>query len=99
MPSHFTHIYTARRVADLLLSGEFKDWPSGAGVPYDAVTCGKAMRDWEKFTAIGAIGPDIFYFSQDYNTPPIGKHNDDLMLALAPITTSTQRKKITGSPC
>jgi hypothetical protein len=83
MPSHFTHIYTARRVADLLLSGEFKDWPSGVDIPYDAATCGQAMRDWEKFTAIGAIGPDLFYFSQDYNTPPIGQHSDKLMLSLA----------------
>jgi hypothetical protein len=83
MPSHFTHIYTARRVADLLLSGEFTDWPAGADIPYDAATCGQAMRDWEKFTAIGAIGPDLFYFSQDYNTAPIGPESDKLMLALA----------------
>ncbi|MBI1804425.1 MAG: hypothetical protein HY033_04135 [Ignavibacteriae bacterium] len=27
MPGHFTHIYTARRVADLLASGKFTDWP------------------------------------------------------------------------
>ncbi len=27
MPGHFTHIYTARRVADLLASGNFKDCP------------------------------------------------------------------------
>ncbi|MDE2299652.1 MAG: zinc dependent phospholipase C family protein, partial [Burkholderiales bacterium] len=40
------------------------------------------MRDWEKFTAIGAIGPDLFYFSQDYNSNPIGPLSDELMLAL-----------------
>ena len=54
MPGHFTHIYTARRVADLLADGQFVDWPRGVDVPYDPKTCGDAMRDWEKFTAVGA---------------------------------------------
>jgi hypothetical protein len=87
MPGHFTHIYTARRVSDLLLSGSFTDWPEGVNIPFTAKTCGQVMRDWEKFTAIGAIGPDLFYFSQDYNTNPGGlpieHHSDDLMFALA----------------
>lgn len=83
MPGHFTHIYTARRVADLLASGTFTDWPEGMQLPYDQAFCGKVMRDWEKFTAVGAIGPDIFYFSQDYNTDPVGQRSDVLMLALA----------------
>ena len=86
MPGHFTHIYTARRVADYLLEKqEFPDWPQ-AGSPalkFDAVKCGTVMRDWEKFTAIGAIGPDLFYFSQDYNGLPLGPVSDELMLALA----------------
>jgi hypothetical protein len=84
MPGHFTHIYTARRVADYLSSGSVVDWP--VPVPelahYDPKFCGQVMRDWEKFTAIGAIGPDLFYFSQDYNTNPIGPVSDELMLAL-----------------
>ena len=83
MPGHFTHIYTARRVADLLADGDFADWPPGINLPYDAVTCGGIMRTWEKFTAVGAIGPDLFYFSQDYNTEPVGQRSDLLMLALA----------------
>jgi hypothetical protein len=86
MPGHFTHIYTARRVADYLLARqEFPDWPQ-AGSPllkFDPVKCGTVMRDWEKFTAIGAIGPDLFYFSQDYNGIPLGPVSDELMLALA----------------
>src|SRR5262245_40871371 len=41
------------------------------------------MRDYEKFTAIGAIGPDLFYFSQDYNGLPLGPVSDELMLTLA----------------
>jgi hypothetical protein len=81
MPGHFTHIYTARRVADLLSSGEFKDWPESA--QYSPQYCGDVMREWEKFTAIGAIGPDLFYFSQDYNNEQIGPHSDEIMLALA----------------
>jgi hypothetical protein len=81
VPGHFTHIYTARRVSDHLLHGKFPDWPKGA--VRDPRTCGEVMRDYEKFTAIGAIGPDLFYFSQDYNTLPIGPRSDELMLAIA----------------
>jgi hypothetical protein len=85
MPGHFTHIYTARRVSDYLLNGQFPDWPQ-AGSPalkFGAQKCGQVMRDWEKFTAIGAIGPDLFYFSQDYNGIPLGPVSDELMLSLA----------------
>jgi hypothetical protein len=88
MPGHFTHIYTARRVADLLASGEFTDWPDlgeggGAVAHYDPQTCGQLMRKWEKFTAIGAIGPDLFFFSQDWSNDVLGPISDDIMLALA----------------
>ncbi len=88
MPGHFTHIYTARRVADLLATGEFTDWPDlGDGTPavdgLDPKTCGELMRYWEKFTAIGAIGPDLFFFSQDWNHPALEPRSDDIMLALA----------------
>jgi hypothetical protein len=86
MPGHFTHIYTARRVADHLLNtGEFPDWPEeGSSLRrFSPAQCGTAMQKWEKFTAIGAIGPDLFYFSQDYNNPILGPVSDDLMLALA----------------
>jgi hypothetical protein len=86
MPGHFTHIYTARRVADYLLEKkEFPDWPQ-AGSPalkFDPFKCGTVMKTWEKFAAIGAIGPDLFYFSQDYNGIPLGPVSDELMLALA----------------
>jgi len=84
MPGHFTHIYAARRVSAHLLSGQIPDWP--VPIPelahYSPQECGEAMRKWEKFTAIGAIGPDLFYFSQDYNSNPIGPVSDELMLAL-----------------
>jgi Zinc dependent phospholipase C len=85
MPAFFTHIYTARRVADHLLTGQFPDWPEEGStlLKYDPKTLGKIMKDWEKFTAIGAIGPDLFYFSQDWNSLPLGPVSDELMLSLA----------------
>jgi hypothetical protein len=89
MPGHFTHIYTARRVAELLCSKEtFADWPDlgeggGAVAHYDPLTCGQLMQKWEKFTAIGAIGPDLFFFSQDWSNDILGPISDDIMLALA----------------
>jgi hypothetical protein len=63
MPGHFTHIYTARRVADLLATGEFLDWPAPAKggdavAHYDPKTCncssptslfGKATQVWRKY--------------------------------------------------
>jgi hypothetical protein len=62
MPGHFTHIYIARRVADHLLTGHFPDWPQAGSalLKHDPVACGTAMKKWEKFTAIGAIGPTCF---------------------------------------
>ena len=41
------------------------------------------MTTWEKFTALGAIGPDLFYFLQDYNGATLGPLSDDIMLAFA----------------
>jgi hypothetical protein len=87
MPGHFTHIYTARRVADLLQSPEFTDWPGIPGndllAKYPPEFCGKVMQDWEKFTAVGAIGPDLFFFSQDWTNDFLGPRSDLIMLALA----------------
>ena len=86
MPGHFTHIYTARRVAEFLQADrEFPDWPQAGSalLKHDPARCGEIMEKWEKFTAIGAIGPDLFYFSQDYNGLPLGPLSDELMLALS----------------
>ena len=41
------------------------------------------MQKWEKFTAAGAIGPDIFFFSEDWSNDVLGPRSDDIMLALA----------------
>jgi hypothetical protein len=43
--------------------------------------CAKAMKDWQKFTAVGAIGPDLFFWLQDYNIPEI--KCDEIMLAMS----------------
>src|SRR5690242_3324953 len=85
MPGYFTHIYTSRRVADYLLTGQFPDWPDVGGAldGYDPKTCGAIMQKWEKFTHLGAVGPDIFYLSQDWNNSILGPASDELMLAFA----------------
>ena len=84
MPGHFTHIYTARRVADHLLSGRIPDWPASLleDSSYTPQQCGQAMKDWEKFTAVGAVGPDLFYFSQDWNNKYLGPISDEVFLIL-----------------
>lgn len=94
MPAHFTHIYAARRVAQYLHDGDVPEWTQPRqppGLPVDAVPfveydprrCGLIMQKWEKYAATGAIGPDLFYFSQDYGSKPLAAHSDEIMLALA----------------
>ena len=39
------------------------------------------MQAWPKFVALGAVGPDLFFFLQDYATPVIP--SDELMLAMS----------------
>lgn len=39
------------------------------------------MKDWPKFAALGAVGPDLFFFMQDYAQPQIP--SDELMLAMS----------------
>ena len=58
MPAHYTHMYTARRVADDLLSGHFPDWPAVGDAlnRHSPQECGTVMKNWEKFTALGAVG-------------------------------------------
>jgi hypothetical protein len=88
MPGHFTHIYTARRVAEALSRGDAPEWPGGdkidgALASYKPEDLGRMMVCWPKFTAVGAVGPDLFYFSQDYNGSLLGPRTDEIMLALA----------------
>src|SRR5438034_5689989 len=39
------------------------------------------MQAWPKFAALGAIGPDLFFFLQDYAQPQIP--SDELMFAMS----------------
>ncbi|MBV8150600.1 MAG: zinc dependent phospholipase C family protein, partial [Candidatus Eremiobacteraeota bacterium] len=97
MPGPFTHIYTARRVADLLansdeLTRDFirptDDALSGVQLldpgllqGLDPATCAAKMQAWPKFAALGANGPDLFFFLQDYNNVAIPC--DEIMLAMS----------------
>jgi hypothetical protein len=96
MPGPFTHIYTARRVADFLgsdavapdftrraddpLAGVQKLLP-GLVEELGAQACAEKMNAWPKFTALGANGPDLFFFLQDYNN--IAIPCDEIMLAMS----------------
>jgi hypothetical protein len=94
MPGPFTHIYTQRRVQDLLADGVTADFVRPAdggllaarrldpdGAMLDAQELGRAMSDWPKFAALGAVGPDIFFFLQDYADPRIPC--DEIMLGMS----------------
>jgi len=98
MPGPFTHIYAARRVADLLnatdgsLTDRFirpadgkllesQQLDSHLLLQSSGTACGKAMADWPKFAAVGAIGPDLFFFLQDYNNKSVPC--DEIMLAMS----------------
>ena len=96
MPGPFTHIYTARRVADFLKSAQANDdfvrkedgeLGDDQQLVKDLVAqlgrekCADMMNKWPKFTAVGAIGPDLFFFLQDYHNP--GIPGDEIMLAMS----------------
>jgi hypothetical protein len=95
MPGPFTHIYTARRVAEFLKSSAVNDdfvrsqdgnLVEGQKLLPDLLAqlgrrqCADAMDRWEKFTAVGAVGPDLFFWLQDYNINEIPC--DEVMLAM-----------------
>src|SRR5450432_559408 len=95
MPGPFTHIYTARRVADLLaervgpgfVRPEDGELEEDQALDPDLVAelgparCAEIMNAWPKFTALGAIGPDLFFFLQDYKQPYVPC--DEIMLAMS----------------
>ncbi len=94
MPGPFTHIYTARRVADFLATGVTPDFIRNIDDALQRVqqlepnlvatlgpeTCALAMQHWPKFTSVGALGPDLFFFLQDYNIQDLPC--DEIMLAM-----------------
>jgi hypothetical protein len=97
MPGPFTHIYTARRVSEFLtntdrVTDQFirpEDDPLGETQALldellkdmDPRTCGQKMQAWPKFAALGANGPDLFFFLEDYNLAAIP--SDEIMLAMS----------------
>jgi hypothetical protein len=48
---------------------------------FGARACAEFMNKWPKFTAVGAIGPDLFFWLQDYNN--IAIPSDEIMLAMS----------------
>jgi len=94
MPGPFTHIYAARRVADFLAPDDGRPGSTNFVRPSDgpldpeqqmlaanhAFEYGTYMKRWPKYTSLGAIGPDLFFFSQDYHQT--GIPSDEIMLAL-----------------
>ncbi len=95
MPGHFTHIYTARQVMHWLARQEiFNPDDHGDGLTpltgeLSGISPGEAARvmaEWPRFTATGAIGPDLFFFCQDYGSGSLAAtpfEDDALMLAMA----------------
>jgi hypothetical protein len=95
MPGPFTHIYAARRVADLLSEGVTEQFVrDGDGelseeqllderlaAEFGPARCAEIMGRWPKFTALGAVGPDLFFFMQDYKQPFVPC--DEIMLAMS----------------
>lgn len=108
MPGPFTHIYTARRVADFLrgqgrVTPEFIRLNDGNLFPEQKLLpqslellgpkqCADMMDKWEKFTALGAIGPDLFFFLQDYNKKLI--KCDEVMLAMSLLYYLDDQKRL-----
>lgn len=95
MPGHFTHVYTARRLAEWLGEQDrFNPLDAGDNVPpvdggrfgLGAQRCSEVMTKWPIYTNIGAIGPDLFFFCQDYGSGPLAEfefEDDLLMLAMS----------------
>ena len=96
MPGPFTHIYTACRIADFLelagITDNFIHPNDGHLLPEQQLLpellatlgsrqCANMMKKWQKFTAVGAISPDLFFFLQDYNRKQIPC--DEIMLTMS----------------
>lgn len=107
MPGPFTHIYTQRRVADLLgsngVTADFIRHQDDALVALQqlmpdlvaqlgAAECSAKMKAWPKFAALGANGPDLFFFLQDYNTIEIPC--DEIMLAMSVLYFLDDQKRL-----
>jgi len=96
MPGHFTHLYTQRQVA-AWLAGQTSFNPddvsgeqgvgrlTGGFLGIDPARASQVMTEWPTYAAVGAIGPDLFFFCQDYSSGPLAEfpfQDDLLMLAM-----------------
>jgi hypothetical protein len=57
-----------------VLDADILEWLTPAFVAH-------CMETWPKFAALGAVGPDMFFFLQDYESPAIPC--DEIMLAMS----------------
>jgi hypothetical protein len=98
MPGHFTHIYTQRRVAAWLADQAVfnpddvapasdvasADLPplKGGFLDINPKRASEVMTEWPTFAAVGTIGPDLFFFCQDYSSGPLAEfpYQDDLLM-------------------
>lgn len=107
MPGPFTHFYTARRVADFLMSSEVIDdfirrddgrllgeqqLAKELLAQFGRMQSAGAMNKWPKFAAVGAIGPDLFFWLQDYNS--IAIPCDEIMLAMSLLYYLDDQKRL-----
>src|SRR5207248_2911451 len=80
--------YAARRVADFLITnqnfvrpGDGPLAPALLPPPGQAAYLGGIMQKWPKYTALGSMGPDLFFTLMDLREIP----GDEVMLALAAV--------------
>jgi hypothetical protein len=104
MPGPFTHVYAAQRIADFMASEQNfvrpEEGPLGQGQligsPASAQQFADIMKKWPKFTNLGAIGPDLFFFCLDFHQDFI--FCDELMLALRSVYTVDDSKRADWEP-
>src|ERR1035437_112074 len=91
MPGPLIHMSNARHTARQLIDGRYRPHsaegvagdidPNWTGT--DIALLGKVMTDHPNFTAIGAVGPDLFFFLPDFRN-------------IGPIPTSTVLADVLG---
>jgi hypothetical protein len=95
MPGPFTHIYTVRRVAEFLADSATDDFVRQVDgsllddqrldpdltAQLGRSRCKDVLDAWPKFAALGGVGPDLFFFLQDYKQPFVPC--DEVMLAMS----------------
>ena len=66
MPAWYVHMESARETVNRLRDGDIPPgFPIGAA---EAKEVGEICHTWRNYLALGAIGPDLFYFLPDFAT-------------------------------